>query len=224
MPESAHDAAMSAGLARSMEAMGIGSRRVLEAVASLDRARFIRSELRHAADGDHPLPIGFGQTISQPFVVAYMTERLGLTGDERVLEVGTGSGYQTALLARLAGTVHSVEIIPELSERARTVLLEELALKNVSLRVGDGAQGWPEAAPFDRILVTAAGPEVPPALLGQLGPGGRMILPVGPDAAGQVLRVVDRREDGSVSENDLLPVRFVPLTHRGDDHPPSALG
>jgi protein-L-isoaspartate(D-aspartate) O-methyltransferase len=204
---------MSAELARSLEAMGIRSPRVLDAVSRLDRALFVRPELRHAAGGDHPLPIGFGQTISQPFVVAYMTERLGLSGDERVLEVGTGSGYQTALLAMLARTVHSVEIIPELSERARRVLIEELALGNVSLRVGDGAQGWAEAGPFDRILVTAAGPEVPPALVEQLAPGGRMILPVGPDAEGQVLRAVDRREDGSVSESDLLPVRFVPLTH-----------
>lgn len=215
---------MSAELARSLESMGIRSSRVLEAVARLDRARFVRPELRRSADGDHPLPIGHGQTISQPFVVAYMTERLGLSGDERVLEVGTGSGYQTALLAMLAGTVHSVEIIPELAERARVVLLDELALLNVSLRVGDGALGWPDAAPFDRILVTAAGPDVPPALLAQLAPGGRMILPVGPDAACQVLRMVDRREDGGMSESDLLPVRFVPLTHRGDGHGSTALG
>jgi protein-L-isoaspartate(D-aspartate) O-methyltransferase len=215
---------MSAGLAHSLEAMGIRSPRVLEAVAGLDRARFVPPQLRRDADGDHPLPIGFGQTISQPFVVAYMTERLALLGDERVLEVGTGSGYQTALLAMLARSVHSVEIIPELAERARAALLEELHLENVSLRVGDGALGWPEAAPFDRIMVTAAGPKVPPALLEQLAPGGRMILPVGPDLCGQVLRVVDRREDGRVSELDLLPVRFVPLTHRGDGHGTTVLG
>lgn len=206
---------MSAELARSLEAMGIRSPRVLDAVARLDRARFVPPDLRRDADADYPLPIGFGQTISQPFVVAYMTERLGLLGEERALEVGTGSGYQTALLAMLAGTVHSVEIIPELAARAEGVLRGELALGNVSLRVGDGALGWPEAAPFDRILVTAAGPDVPAALLAQLAPGGRMILPVGPDPSEQVLRVVDRREDGSVSELDLLPVRFVSLTHRG---------
>jgi protein-L-isoaspartate(D-aspartate) O-methyltransferase len=215
---------MSAELARGLEAMGIRSPRVLDAVAHLDRARFVVPELRRDADADYPLPIGFGQTISQPFVVAYMTERLGLLGEERVLEVGTGSGYQTALLAMLARRVHSVEIIPELAQRARVVLLDELALGNVTLRVGDGALGWAGAAPFDRILVTAAGPDVPPALLEQLAPGGRMILPVGPDPSGQVLRVVDRREDGSVSEVDMLPVRFVPLTHQADGHGTTVLG
>lgn len=215
---------MTAGLARTLEAMGIRSPLVLEAVARLDRARFVVPELRREADADHPLGIGFGQTISQPFIVAYMTERLGLQGQERVLEVGTGSGYQTAVLALLARSVHSVEIIPELAERARAVLRDELALANVWLRVGDGAQGWPEEAPFDRIVVTAAGPEVPPALLEQLAPGGRMILPVGPDPGGQVLRAVDRLEDGTVLEHDLLPVRFVPLTHGGDGHGTTVLG
>ncbi len=215
---------MSAELARNLEAMGIRSPRVLDAVARLDRSLFVPPELRRDADADFPLPIGFGQTISQPFVVAYMTERLGLLGEERVLEVGTGSGYQTALLAMLARSVHSVEIIPELAERAKAVLQEQLALGNVWLRVGDGALGWPEAAPFDRILVTAAGPDVPPALLQQLAPGGRMILPVGPDPGGQMLRVVDRREDGSVAEVDMLPVRFVPLTHRGEGHGTTVLG
>ena len=215
---------MSAALARSLEAMGIRSPRVLEAVARLDRTLFVPPELRRDADGDYPLPIGFGQTISQPFVAAYMTERLGLAGSERVLEVGTGSGYQTALLAILAEIVHSVEIIPELAERAKAVLHDQLSLRNVSLRVGDGALGWQEAAPFDRILVTAAGPDVPPPLLQQLAPGGRMILPVGPDASGQVLRVVDRHVDGSIAEVDMLPVRFVPLTHRGDGRGPQILG
>ncbi len=215
---------MSAELARSLEGMGIRSPRVLEAVGRLDRGLFVPAHLRREADGDYPLPIGHGQTISQPFVVAYMTERLGLLGDERVLEVGTGSGYQTALLAMLARAVHSVEIIPELSEGARAVLHDRLGLSNVSLRVGDGALGWPEAAPFERILVTAAGPDVPPALLQQLASGGRMILPVGPDPSGQVLRVVDRREDGGVAEVDMLPVRFVPLTHGSDGHGTTVLG
>jgi protein-L-isoaspartate(D-aspartate) O-methyltransferase len=215
---------MTAELARTLEAMGIRSPLVLEAVAQLDRGRFVVPELRREADADHPLAIGFGQTISQPFIVAYMTERLDLHGEERVLEVGTGSGYQTAVLALLARSVYSVEIIPELAERARAVLRDELALTNVWLRVGDGAQGWPEEAPFDRILVTAAGPEVPPALLEQLAPGGRMILPVGPDPGGQVLRTVDRLEGGTVVEHDLLPVRFVPLTHGGDGHGTTVLG
>jgi len=215
---------MSAQLARSLEAMGIRSPRVLEAAARLDRARFVPEPLRRDADADFPLPIGFGQTISQPFVVAYMTERLNLAGEERVLEVGTGSGYQTALLALLARSVYSVEIIPELWQRAQAVLVGELGLKNVSLRVGDGALGWPEEAPFDRILVTAAGPDVPAPLLEELAPGGRMILPVGVDWGGQVLRVVDRRVDGSIAELDSLPVRFVPLTHRRNGHGTPVVG
>jgi protein-L-isoaspartate(D-aspartate) O-methyltransferase len=205
---------VSAALARHLQEEGIADPRVLDAVARLSRARFVPEELRERGDDDRPLPIGFGQTISQPYVVAYMTERLGLSGGERVLEVGTGSGYQTALLALLAGVVFSVEIVPELAERARLLLRGELGLANLRLRVGDGTLGWPEEAPFDRIVVTAAGPEVPPALLEQLGPGGRMILPVGPDPSGQVLRLVDRRGGGEVSEADVLPVRFVPLTHR----------
>jgi protein-L-isoaspartate(D-aspartate) O-methyltransferase len=204
---------MSAALARWLEGEGIADPRVLDAVARLSRARFVPEELRECGDQDRPLPIGFGQTISQPYVVAYMTERLGLSGGERVLEIGTGSGYQTALLALLAEQVFSVEIVPELAERARRLLRGELALGNVRLRLGDGTLGWREEAPFDRILVTAAGPEVPPALLAQLGPGGRMILPVGPDASAQVLRQIDRRRGGEVSEVDVLPVRFVPLTH-----------
>ncbi len=204
---------MSAALALRLEGMGIQSSRVLEAVARLDRARFLPPERRGEADGDWPIPIGFGQTNSQPFIVAYMTERLGLSGDERVLELGTGSGYQTALLAALAREVYSIEIVPELAGGARALLLGALGLRNVHLREGDGARGWPEEAPFDRVLVGAAAPEVPPALLAQLAPGGRMILPVGPHAASQVLRVVDRREDGRYAEVDVLGVRFVPLTH-----------
>jgi len=204
---------MSAELARRLEAMGIRDLRVLGAVARVSRALFVPACLRAEADGDFPLPIGLGQTISQPFVVAYMTERLQLAGGERVLEVGTGSGYQTALLAQLARSVHSVEILPELWEGARRLLLSELRLENVTLRLGDGTLGWPEEAPFDRILVAAAGPEVPPPLLDQLAPGGKMILPVGPTAEGQVLRLLERARDGRLSESDALAVRFVPLTH-----------
>jgi protein-L-isoaspartate(D-aspartate) O-methyltransferase len=211
---------MTAVLARRLEAMGIRSARVLEAVARLDRARFVPPTVCADPDGDWPLPIGYGQTISQPYMVGFMTERLGLTGEERVLEVGTGSGYQTAILAALAREVFSVEIVPELAARARRLLLEDLSLGNVTVRVGDGSLGWPEAAPFDRILVAAAGPEVPAALLAQLAPGGRMILPVGPDPYAQALRVIDRREDGRYGEVDLMSVRFVPLTHgAGHDAP-----
>lgn len=203
---------MSEPLARFLRAAGIRDERVLGAIAQVRRSLFVPEGLREDADADRPLPIGCGQTISQPFVVAYMTERLRLAGDERVLEVGTGSGYQTALLAHLAEEVFSVEIVPELAERARAVLLGRLGLVNVRLRVGDGAAGWPEEAPFDRILVTAAAPEVPAALAAQLAHGGRMILPVGEAHDVQVLRTVDRRPDGTLAEADLLSVRFVPLT------------
>jgi protein-L-isoaspartate(D-aspartate) O-methyltransferase len=204
---------VTADLAAFLRSQGIRDERVLEAVAELPRRLFVPERLRDTADADRPLPIGFGQTISQPFVVAYMTEQLRLAGHERVLEVGTGSGYQTALLARLAREVYSVEVVPELAERARTLLIDLLRFTNVSLRIGDGALGWPEAAPFDRIVLTAASPDVPPALVAQLAPGGRMILPVGPELDVQMLRVVERGNDGANVETDLLPVRFVPLTH-----------
>ncbi len=204
---------MSVALAAFLREEGIRDDRVLRAIAEVPRELFVPDELRARADADHPLPIGYGQTISQPFIVAYMTERLHLAGDERVLEVGTGSGYQTALLAHLAQEVFSIEIVPELAERARALLLDRLGLANVRLRQGDGERGWPEEAPFDRVMVTAAAPAVPSALVGQLAPAGRMILPVGSDPYGQVLRVVDRGADGALAETDLLGVRFVPLTH-----------
>jgi protein-L-isoaspartate(D-aspartate) O-methyltransferase len=203
---------VSAELSRALQAMGIRDAAVLRAIAEVPRALFVPERLRGEADADHPLPIGFGQTISQPFVVAYMTERLRLSGRERVLEVGTGSGYQTAILARLAAEVFSMEIVAPLAERARDVLLGTLGLRNVHLRVGDGAAGWEEAAPFDRIVVTAAAPEVPPALVAQLAPGGRMVIPVGDAPDMQVLRVVEKGNDGANVSTDLIPVRFVPLT------------
>jgi protein-L-isoaspartate(D-aspartate) O-methyltransferase len=184
-------------------------------MSAIPRAAFVPEDLRDDADADRPLPIGHGQTISQPFMVAYMTERLELEGHERVLEVGTGSGYQAAVLAALAGEVWSVEIVPELAERARTLLVDRLGLRNVHLRQGDGAAGWPEAAPFDRILVTAAPREVPDALVRQLAPGGRMVIPVGEAPDAQTLRVVERGNDGADVWADLIPVRFVPLTGGG---------
>ncbi len=208
-----YDRAVSRTLARELEAMGIRDQRVLDAIARVPRHLFVPAPLRAEAERDRPLPIGHGQTISQPFVVAYMTEHLGLAGGERVLEVGTGSGYQTAVLALLAREVFSVEIVAELAERAREVLLGPMGLANVSLRVGDGSKGWEEEAPFDRILVTAAPAEIPPALVAQLAPGGRMVLPVGGDPEVQVLRLVERGNDGATTVRDLLPVRFVPLTH-----------
>lgn len=203
---------MSAELSRAVAAMGIRDEAVLRAVAEVPRELFVPPRLRRDAQRDEALPIGYGQTISQPFVVAYMTERLRLAGTERVLEVGTGSGYQTAILARLAAEVFSIEIVPELAARAHEVLLVTLGLTNVRLRTGDGAAGWPEAAPFDRVLVTAAAPEVPPALAAQLAPGGRMVIPVGGAPELQMLRVVVKGSDGVDLSTDLIPVRFVPLT------------
>jgi protein-L-isoaspartate(D-aspartate) O-methyltransferase len=204
---------VSEALSAFLRRAGIRDERVLRAFAEVRRELFVPERWRADAEADHPLPIGCGQTISQPYVVAWMTERLRLAGAERVLEVGTGSGYQTAILAHLAAEVFSIEIVPELAERARALLVERLGLGNVRLRTGDGAEGWPEEAPYDRVLVTAAAPEVPPALVAQLAPGGRMILPVGEELDVQVLRVVDKGKDGASVETDLLPVRFVPLTH-----------
>jgi protein-L-isoaspartate(D-aspartate) O-methyltransferase len=206
---------VSEALARHLAGRGIRDPRVLEAVERLPRSLFVPRLLRAVADVDAALPIGHGQTISQPFVVAVMTEALALAGTEKVLEVGTGSGYQAAVLALLAREVYSVELLAPLAERAREVLCVTLGLANVHLRIGDGAAGWPEAAPFDRIVVTAAAPAVPPALLEQLAPGGRMILPVGPAAGTQVLRLVEKGADGSLSQRDLHEVVFVPLRSPG---------
>jgi protein-L-isoaspartate(D-aspartate) O-methyltransferase len=203
---------VSAALAVFLRHSGIRDERVLAAIAQIPRARFVPESVQEDPDADRPLPIGHGQTISQPFVAAYMTENLRLTGAERVLEVGTGSGYQTALLAYLAEEVYSIEIVAELADRARRVL-EELGLANVHLRTGDGALGWPEEGPFHRIIVTAAAPQVPRALLEQLAPGGRMVIPVGEDLDVQWLRVIDKGNDGANVEANLLPVRFVPMTH-----------
>jgi protein-L-isoaspartate(D-aspartate) O-methyltransferase len=203
---------VSGQLARRLWEMGIRDERVLWAFGQVERRLFVPPALREEADADRPLPIGHGQTISQPYVVAFMTEQLALSGTEKVLEVGTGSGYQTAILALLASQVLSVEIVPELSARAAEVLLGVLVLPNVRLRVADGSGGWPEEAPFDRILVTAAPRAVPRALLDQLGKGGRMVIPVGPEFDVQSLQVLEKAEDGTVSTSDVLPVRFVPMT------------
>jgi protein-L-isoaspartate(D-aspartate) O-methyltransferase len=191
--------------------MGIRDQRVLEVIAELDRERFVPRELRGESEADRPLTIGYGQTISQPYIVGFMTEWLALTGMERVLEIGTGSGYQTAILARLAAEVFSLEIIPELARRAAEAL-RELGIVNVTLGMGDGWRGWPEAAPFDRIVVTAAPPTIPPALVEQLAPNGRMVVPVGAQDHDQVLKLIRRDATGELIVRDILPVRFVPMT------------
>src|SRR2546422_690086 len=194
---------------------GIRDPRVLAAFARVPRRFFVPEEAQAYAEGDHPLEIGYGQTISQPYIVAAMTEALDLQGRERVLEVGTGSGYQTAILAELlplGSTVRTIEIVPELSLRAERTL-RELGYDNVRFRVDDGAKGWPEAAPYDAILVAAAPDEVPAALLEQLAPGGRLVIPVGPDPEHQELQLWRKLPgSGALDRKVLMHVRFVPLT------------
>ncbi len=178
---------------------GICDARVLRAIAKIPRHRFVDEALSARAYGDHPLPIGEGQTISQPYMVALMSEALGLSGTERVLEVGTGSGYQTAVLAELCGKVYSIERLKSLADRA-TQRLDALGYYNVLVRVGDGTLGWKNEAPFEAIIVTAGAPDVPPALIEQLANGGRIVVPVG-DEANQVLRKGTKDADGMHWQN-----------------------
>jgi len=173
-----------------LERRGIADPRVLAALQDVPRHEFIPSYAACMAYEDHPVDIGLGQTISQPYMVACMTEALRLRGGERLLEIGTGSGYQTAILARLSARVYTIERHASLANRAQ-VLLQTLGFANVTFRIGDGTLGWPEEAPFDRILVTAGGPRVPPSLEAQLADGGRLVMPVG-DRGGQDLVAVDR--------------------------------
>jgi protein-L-isoaspartate(D-aspartate) O-methyltransferase len=191
-----------------LAARGISDDRVLDAINRVPRHRFVDEGLQHRAYGDYPLPIGEEQTISQPYIVGLMTSLLELTGREKVLEVGTGSGYQTAVLAELSRRVCSIERLPRLADRARR-LVESMGYTNVWIRVGNGALGWSDEAPFDRILVAAAGPSVPAPLIDQLGEGGRLVAPVG-DAESQTLTLVERR-GGEVTTRALGECRFVPL-------------
>ncbi|MCX8160059.1 MAG: protein-L-isoaspartate(D-aspartate) O-methyltransferase [Candidatus Saccharicenans sp.] len=186
---------------------GVSDKKVLKAMLRVPRHLFVPEQMKELAYGDEPLPIGEGQTISQPYIVAYMTEALKLHGRERVLEIGTGSGYQTAVLAEIVKEVYTVELIPELSDRARAVL-EKLGYQNIHFRVGDGTLGWPEHAPYDAVLVSAAPASVPPTLVEQLKVGGKMVIPVGTDF--QELVLVTRTETGW-DEQRLIGVRFVPL-------------
>ena len=199
-------------VATQIASRGVHDAKTLAAMRKVPRHLFVPSSAVGQAYDDYPLPIGHGQTISQPYIVAFMTEALQLAGSERVLEVGTGSGYQSALLSLLARRVFSIEIVPELAAGAAAVLRGVLGLDNIDLRVGDGRLGWPEEAPFDRILVTAAPTSVPAPLLEQLSPDGRMVIPVGPDPGVQRLRLLERTGNGAERTVDLLPVRFVPMT------------
>jgi protein-L-isoaspartate(D-aspartate) O-methyltransferase len=198
-------------VAEQIRARGVRDPRVLEALTRVPRASFVPEAQRHEAHEDRPIPIGHGQTISQPYIVGYMTEALQLEPTHRVLEVGTGCGYQTAVLAEIGSEVFSIELIPELGERARQTLAQ-LHYENVHLRVGNGYEGWPEHAPYDRILVAAAADEVPPSLVEQLTDGGILVIPVG--TAYQELRVL-RKQGNSVETLATLGVRFVPLIRPG---------
>ncbi len=207
-----------AGFARARDEMvatqiasrGVSDARILAAMRKVPRHRFVPPALAGQAYEDHPLPIGHGQTISQPYIVAFMTEALALAGGETVLEVGTGSGYQAAVLAEIAARVYTIEIVTPLADEA-AVRLKSLGYVKVEVKAGDGYQGWPEAAPFDAIMVTAAAPRIPEPLEQQLKDGGRLVLPVGDEW--QELVVVTRRGD-RFEEKKVLPVRFVPMTGR----------
>ena len=190
---------------------GVADAEVLRAMRTVPRDIFVPNEYRDFAFSDCPLPLSDGQTISQPYMVAAMTEYLQLDKSSRVLEIGTGCGYQTAILAEIAALVYSIEIIPALGKSAAKRLLS-LRYDNIHFKIGDGFFGWPEQAPFDAILVAAAPESVPPPLLEQLAPGGRMIIPVGPIAECQNLEVIEKSEAGTVRSNPVMPVRFVPLT------------
>lgn len=191
---------------------GLRDCRVLAAMAWTPREWFLPPHLARMAYDDAPLPIGSGQTISQPFIVALMTASLATRRRDRILEIGTGSGYQTAILARLAGTVFTVERLPDLLVEAEE-RFRRLGLTNIRTRLGDGAAGWPEEAPFDGILVTAAAPRVPDPLLAQLAPGGRLVIPLG-DLASQELVIIRRTPEGGLEEQRAGGVRFVPLVSR----------
>lgn len=195
---------------RQIAARGVRDETVLRALRTVPRHEFVPASLAGEAYSDSALPIGYGQTISQPYIVGYMTELLALSPENKILEIGTGSGYQAAVLSRIAREVYSIEIVVALGKQAKE-RLERLGYSNVNVRVGDGYGGWPEAAPFDRIILTAAPPEIPPALLDQLAPGGRLIAPVGPGYGAQEIVVIDKDEQGRITRRVDLPVRFVPM-------------
>jgi protein-L-isoaspartate(D-aspartate) O-methyltransferase len=193
-----------------IESRGVHNPEVLRSLRSTPRHLFVPQTWRDEAYADHPLPIGGGQTISQPYIVGVMTELLEPGRRDCVLEIGTGSGYQAAVLSTLVEHVYTIEIVAELAQSARK-RLASLGYTNVTVRQGDGYLGWPEHAPFDRILLTAAPPELPPGLLRQLKPGGRLVAPVGAGPFAQTLTVVDKAADGTIRQRAVAPVKFVPM-------------
>ena len=212
LPLAAQDSAESQRLrmvADQIESRGIRNQDVLRAMRSVPRHLFVPVPLRLLAYQDSPFPIGHGATISQPYIVALMTELLAPEKRHRVLEIGTGSGYQAAILGQLAGEVYSVEIVPELAQSA-AAKLRDLGYRNITVRQGDGYLGWPERAPFDRIILTAAPPEIPRALIDQLANGGRLVAPIG-SPGDQQLIVLEKNRDGGISRRPVIPVRFLPM-------------
>ena len=197
-------------IANQLRARDVRDQRVLDAIGRVERHLFLPEDARSDAYDDHPVPIGHGQTISQPYIVGFMTQALDLGPGHRVLEIGTGSGYQTAVLAELAREVFTIEVVPELADKARATL-SDLGYANVQFRVGDGYDGWPEQAPFDRMLGAAAPREIPPALVEQLTDDGVLVLPVGDWH--QEIKVIQKR-GARVESRDVLPVRFVPMIRR----------
>jgi protein-L-isoaspartate(D-aspartate) O-methyltransferase len=191
-----------------IEARGVKNQRVLEALRRVPRHMFVPADLQERAYDDRPLPIGHDQTISQPYIVGLMSELLDVAPEHKVLEIGTGSAYQAAILSQLVKQVYSIEIVPELARNAED-LLNRLSYRNVKVRLGDGYAGWPEQAPFDRIILTAAPPKIPQALLDQLKPGGRLVAPEGDRY--QELVVIDKNADGSLTRRPSIPVMFVPM-------------
>jgi len=196
-----------------IEARGVRNPEVLRAMRQVPRHLYMPETARGVAYRDHPVPIGYGQTISQPYIVGLMTELLDVKPSHRVLEIGTGSGYQAAVLAPLVKHVYTLEVVGELAKSARAALSAQ-GVENVSVRHGDGYQGWPEEAPFDRIILTAAPPEVPQALIDQLKPGGKLVAPVGSGVFGQELIVIDKDAKGKVRRRSTIPVRFVPMVRK----------
>jgi protein-L-isoaspartate(D-aspartate) O-methyltransferase len=191
-------------------ARGVRDEAVLRALQSVPRHEFVPASLANEAYSDNPLPIGYGQTISQPYIVGYMTQLLAPSPQSKVLEIGTGSGYQAAVLSKIAREVYSIEVIAALGKEAME-RLARLGYSNVHVRIGDGYLGWPEEAPFDRIILTAAPPEIPELLVDQIAPGGRLIAPVGPSYGAQEIVVVEKDAGGNISRQTDIPVRFVPM-------------
>ena len=189
---------------------GVRDPSVLSAMARVEREKFVPEQFRDMAYSDGPLPIGYKQTISQPYIVAYMTEKLQVDSNHKVLEIGTGSGYQAAILGELSDKVFTIEIIPELGKSSIDIL-QKLNYNNIFVRIGDGYKGWPEEAPFDRIIVTAAPGKIPEKLVEQLANGGQMIIPVGESVFSQYLWIIKKDNKGNIGKEKILPVRFVPM-------------